>query len=525
MLSLTMVVGIVIMLVASASCNAAPIVLRVATRALPDHTGVTLLRAVLTRRTGLAGLTLSLLGWSLEIVALTLIPLTLGRVLFAAGLGLLLALAHRTLHEPVGRREVIGVLAVIGGMAAVATAPPAHTTTLPSLAQWLLLVVPLGAVLLAPFILRLARRHAGALLSAVAAGSAYALASLFNKGLSNVLLHLQLLPLLLLLAGAAASALLGFVSELEALRGNHAARVAPVYRTLQTLLPIACAPLFFDERWPTNPLALFVLAGGIAITVLGILIISWPRADERTLPAPRVAWDWAAFLRRHRTCVVVELVLLGLALGLDVLVKLHPAPLPGDVETVLAWQHLMRPHKLLTLLVYQVSELTWPIPALITTGAVVGLLLLLRRWLDALVVMAFTGLGSAAFFLTAMLVQRPRPLGHGLYIYMYITNYASFPSGHVEHVVVLCGLLIFLTYQQRRGGPWLWLLRLFLVAYIALIGPSRMLEGEHWLSDSVAGYLYGAFWLMLGIHAYGLAAAHWPRLLARSERKRVAYAT
>src|SRR5919204_4203624 len=139
-MSFTLVV-IVIMLLASAAFNGAPIVLGLGTRTLPDHTGATLLHAVLTRRAGLAGLLLSLLGWILQIVALMYISLTLGRILFAAGLGLLLVLAHRTLHEPVGRREVLGVLAVIGGLAAVATAPPAHTHASPSLVQWLLLGV------------------------------------------------------------------------------------------------------------------------------------------------------------------------------------------------------------------------------------------------------------------------------------------------------------------------------------------------------------------------------------------------
>jgi hypothetical protein len=92
-------VGIVIMLLASAAFNGAPIVLRLATRTLPDHTGAALLHAVLTRRAGLAGLVLSLLGWSLQIVALMYISLTLGRILFAAGLGLLLLVRKATVDK------------------------------------------------------------------------------------------------------------------------------------------------------------------------------------------------------------------------------------------------------------------------------------------------------------------------------------------------------------------------------------------------------------------------------------------
>jgi membrane-associated phospholipid phosphatase len=72
-----------------------------------------------------------------------------------------------------------------------------------------------------------------------------------------------------------------------------------------------------------------------------------------------------------------------------------------------------------------------------------------------------------------------------------------------------------------HSGWWVWPLRLVLLAVIVLIGPSRMLEGEHWLSDVVAGYLYGAFWLILGLQVYGWAARRWPRLLAPGEQKRV----
>jgi undecaprenyl-diphosphatase len=228
------------------------------------------------------------------------------------------------------------------------------------------------------------------------------------------------------------------------------------------------------------------------------------------------------YLRRHPIFILVEVLLLLLALGLDVLVALHPGPLPGDVGSMLTVQHLLLPHKTLTLLINQTSELTWPLPATLTTIAVVGLFLALRRWLDALLLAVIPGVGSASSYLTTLLVQRPRPLGHGLYIQMMVKGFYSFPSGHVEHALVFFGLLVFLTYQVRRPGWWAWPLRLVLLAVIVVIGPSRMLEGEHWLSDVVAGYLYGAFWLVLGIQVYGWAARRWPRLLGSGEHKSAA---
>ena len=211
--------------------------------------------------------------------------------------------------------------------------------------------------------------------------------------------------------------------------------------------------------------------------------------------------------------------MLLVALVLDVIVALHPAPLPGDVGSTLALQHLLLSHQTLTLLINQTSELTWPLAATLTTIAIVGLFLLVRRWLDALLVAVIPALGSATSYLTTLIVHRPRPLGYGIHIQMFVTGYWSFPSGHVEHAVAFFGLLLFLTYQMRRPGWWVWPLRVLLVAIIILMGPSRMLEGEHWLSDVVAGYLYGAFWLILGIGVYGWAAQRWPRLLASGQRR------
>src|SRR3954447_15785998 len=111
--STTMMLGILIMLVASAAYNSAPIALRAATRALPERSASALLRAVLTSRLGVLGLALSLGGWGLEVVALTLLPLTLARSLLAAGLILMLALAWRELHEAVRWQGILGVLTIV----------------------------------------------------------------------------------------------------------------------------------------------------------------------------------------------------------------------------------------------------------------------------------------------------------------------------------------------------------------------------------------------------------------------------
>jgi drug/metabolite transporter (DMT)-like permease len=269
-----MLFGILIMLIASAAYNSAPIALRASTRSLPDHTAPALLRAVLTSPAGILGLALSLGGWGLEVLALTFLPLTLARCLLAAGLILMLALAWRELHEVVRWQGLLGVLAIVGGIAAVGAASPARSEASPTALQWAAVLVVLGPLVLAPYALRATGRTVGTMALAISAGSAYAASALCSKALSNGLESRQVAVVLVALAMAGTCAVLGFVGELRALHHGEAAAVAPVYRALQILTPIACAPLLFGERWPTDPGARGLLAVGLAATIAGVTMVS-----------------------------------------------------------------------------------------------------------------------------------------------------------------------------------------------------------------------------------------------------------
>ncbi len=214
---------------------------------------------------------------------------------------------------------------------------------------------------------------------------------------------------------------------------------------------------------------------------------------------------------RHGRFLVGEALLLALIAALAVAVKGHPAPFPGDVGITLGVQHLLLPHRLLTNLLDGVSTINWPQPAAVILVVVTALLLVLRRWLAAIVVVLSSCLADLSSWLTNEIVRRPRPFDHGIHVLRKITNYYSFPSGHVVHALAFCGILLFLAWRVRRPAAWLWVARVVLVALIVLMGPSRVLEGEHWPSDVVEGLLIGAFWLLLGVHAYMWAARRWPR--------------
>jgi membrane-associated phospholipid phosphatase len=219
------------------------------------------------------------------------------------------------------------------------------------------------------------------------------------------------------------------------------------------------------------------------------------------------------------TGFLIAVLLLGAAIALALAVKGHHGPWPDDVNIELADQHLLLPNHRLAVAIEQVSRVNWPTPAGIIVGTVFFLLLLLRRWLDALTAAGASIFGDLSSYLTNQFVQRPRPEGHGIAVLQQVTNYFSFPSGHVVHVIAFFGVLLFLTFQTRRWPAVTWLLRIVLLLLILLIGPSRVMEGEHWPTDIIEGFLIGAFWLVVAVHWYWWAGTRWPHLLAADERK------
>ncbi|MDD5068432.1 MAG: phosphatase PAP2 family protein [Candidatus Pacebacteria bacterium] len=73
----------------------------------------------------------------------------------------------------------------------------------------------------------------------------------------------------------------------------------------------------------------------------------------------------------------------------------------------------------------------------------------------------------------------------------------SFPSGHSTMIVVFLSCLYYCwTRMYPNVGKWKKQAALFAVFLLSLlVGFSRLYLGVHWLSDVVAGFLLGLFWV------------------------------
>jgi len=229
-----------------------------------------LLGRLIKRPRWVAGTALSGAGALLQVYALTLAPLTIVQPVLALGLVLLLVLSSVVLHERVGRRELAGVAAIVGGVVVVTlVADPGVGGSGDPLGVAALALL-LGTAVALPFALRARVQDARVRVIAAAAGDAWA-----AIGLKLVADALDSGNWLVAAAWAASAGLAGFLAltaEMSALQRIAATRVAPVVVSAQVLVPVIAGPLVFDEPWAdTVPerlllgVAISAVAGGAAL--------------------------------------------------------------------------------------------------------------------------------------------------------------------------------------------------------------------------------------------------------------------
>lgn len=250
-----------------------------------------LLTHLLRRPLWVGATLLSLLGWPLQILALSHAPLTLVQPVLALGLLLLLALGVRVLGETVGPREIVGVAVIIAAVAVIAWAAPAETSEVPRDAALVIVLAALAAVAAAPFALtRFARVPVAALI--LGAGAADGLAAFMGKLIAEDVSGSAWLGAIGLAAIVGAVIGLGVLSESTALQRAAATRVAPAVLALQIAIPVALAPVIGGEGWGNTPLGGVVLVAALAGVAGGVMLVgSSPavgaviRPEDATEPA------------------------------------------------------------------------------------------------------------------------------------------------------------------------------------------------------------------------------------------------
>ncbi len=90
-----------------------------------------------------------------------------------------------------------------------------------------------------------------------------------------------------------------------------------------------------------------------------------------------------------------------------------------------------------------------------------------------------------------VLARRPRPIATQVNVVIAPLGGTSFPSGHVLSYVGIYGTLAYLMASRVKDPRLDRVLVASPLALIALVGPSRIHQGHHWLTDVLASYLLG----------------------------------
>jgi drug/metabolite transporter (DMT)-like permease len=258
---------------------------------------ISLLRRLVRRPLWLAGTALGLLGWALQTLALVFAPLTVVQPALAASLVFLLVVGRYTLKERIGRREVIGVLAISAGVAGIGWAAPEHSHHHAVGPGIVATFVALGAVALIPY--GLPRARSTGLLVAASAGLAYSLDGLATKFAADGFDTSAWSTLPIWLATMGVFSGIGTLSEMSALQAQPATRIAPVIFSLNTIVPVLLAPAVAGEPWRLSSAAQAVFALALAAVLLGVLTVARSPVVGAVLAAEATSSETGTARRRR----------------------------------------------------------------------------------------------------------------------------------------------------------------------------------------------------------------------------------
>ncbi len=225
----------------------------------------------------LAGVTLGVLSFAIQALALAFGPLALVQplaatdVLFALPM---IAVAHR---YRLTRGDWLGAGAVAGGIALfLAVSPPSEGTRAPGLAAWAPVIVATGAfAAVAGLAAMRARGTAQVALLAAGAGITYGVVDALTKSTVDLLADrgsatiLRWEPYALLAAG-----ILGTLLSQSAFRAGALSVSLPVIDTLEPISAVVIGAFVFGEQLAASPGQLAAQLAGGAVAAAGIAVLS-----------------------------------------------------------------------------------------------------------------------------------------------------------------------------------------------------------------------------------------------------------
>lgn len=238
-------------------------------------------------------------------------------------------------------------------------------------------------------------------------------------------------------------------------------------------------------------LILFLFVTGTAVAVLMVM----PRVLQSSLLREKIATSGGLFPFCYR---IAPLLLIFVVLGLASLYGFFSL-----VDELLEWEELEQFDRSFSLAVQQhailvVTEVfssvtwlggTWVLISLgIFTGAV---LMVFKQWIFLLWWIVAVAGGNLLNYILKLVFERARPEVVGA----LAAEGWSFPSGHAAGAILTYGMAAYLLVSLRPAHYRM--IAATTAIAVLMVGASRIYLGAHYVSDVLAGYSVGIFWLLI----------------------------
>jgi drug/metabolite transporter (DMT)-like permease len=272
-------VGLAAALVASALFNVGIALQGIEARSAPKKLGlrVSLLRLLFRRKRWVIGWVLGVVGIAPQVLAFADAPFVVVQPALASGLLILLFIGSRMFGEHVDWVEIVGVSAIIGGVALLAWGAPQHAEAHRGGGAVIAVVAALAAAGFFPFVVRGTRWDTG-MGSILASGAGFAASNVATKLLSDDIGSGHYVIATIWAAVGLITGIAATITGMTAFQRRRATTVVPVSTAVQTFLPIVLEPFFLREHWTSAKFGGAPIGVGLLIALVGTVVVSRTRA-------------------------------------------------------------------------------------------------------------------------------------------------------------------------------------------------------------------------------------------------------